>query len=63
VKVKELINLLQDEHHNTEVELVDQYDQSVSYGFSYNSRVAGVSQIPIRLVLLMADTSKPKEST
>lgn len=53
MRVRDLINLLGQEDPNAHVNLVDQRRQELSHDFSYISRIQGVSEIPVRLVLLM----------
>ena len=60
MKVRDLINLLGDEHMDTEVRIVDSKRQEDWHNFTYNSRVAGVPELPVKVVVLMA-TFEPKK--
>jgi hypothetical protein len=48
-----LAKLLLAEPNGTDVQIVDQYDQAYSHGFTYCSRVTGVTQLPVKLVMLI----------
>lgn len=58
MKVRDLINLLAAEDPGAEVRIVDSRKQEVNHDFSYNSRAAGVSELPVKLVMLMAQIDK-----
>lgn len=62
MKVKDLINLLGDEHPETQVRIVDSKRQEDWHNFTYNSRVAGVSELPVKIVVLMASFEQPKDN-
>ena len=57
MKVHRLIELLKAEDPNAEVRIIDPADQGVAYDISYNSQQCGVTQIPEKLVYLVAHVS------
>lgn len=57
MKVSQLIALLQAEDPNAEVRIIDPADQGIAYDIDYNSQQCGVTQIPEKLVYLMAHVS------
>jgi hypothetical protein len=63
MKVRDLINLLGDENPNSEVRIVNSKRQEIDHDFHYVSRVAGVTEVPVKLVLLMAMFEQPKDTT
>jgi hypothetical protein len=63
MKVRDLINLPGDEHPDSEVRIVASKRQEDWHNFTYNSRVAGVSELPVKIVVLMATFEQPKGAT